>query len=114
VGSDALVDRMDIGFGRIFTFELSITPTLPTVPFTTDPVQLPADSDVVAGTVTTFAETGWTTGNISESTSTSSTEEADVGDKSSVLTEMSSDSRECSESHSSAVISVISCLVLSP
>jgi len=113
VGSDELVVRIDIGFGRICTFELITTLMLPALPLTIGPVPLHARTGFPAWT---FAETGWTTtpGNKFESTSGTSTEETDRGDESSVLTEMSSDSRDCRESHSSAVISVSSCVVPSP
>jgi len=112
-----LVARIDIGFGRICTFEFSTTPTLLAFPFTTEPVLLPARTDVdAAGTLTMFTEAGSTTtpGKNFVSISGTSMEETDVGDESSVFMEMSSVSRDCNESHSSAVISVMSGLVLSP
>jgi len=52
-----------------------------------------------------------TLGNTVVSISGTSTEETDKGDESSLLTEISSVNSDCSESHSSAVISVISCVV---
>jgi len=111
-----LVVRIDIGFGRIFTFELRTTRTLFAFPFVAGTFPPAEKLDVATGTPTTFVdETGWTTtlGNIVESNSGTSTEETDSGDESSVLTEISSQSKECSESHSSAVISVISCVFTS-
>jgi len=106
---------MDIGFGRICTFEFSTTLILVPLTFETGPVRLPVRIDPVAGTITSV-DPGWTTtpGNILVSTSGTSTEETDSGDDISVLTEISSVSSEWRKSHSSAAISVISGLLLSP
>ena len=111
MGNDVLVARSDSGFGRIFTFEFSTTLksgalslTMPTVP-----AALLLTTDAVMGTLMTFAETGWTTtpGNALQSSS-------ETGEDRSVLIDTSSQRRDCNESHSSAVISVISCVLPSP